>query len=360
MSKSKMRIGSILLVVAMLMTLLPVGVFAAEGDVFIVKGNGYTDWTEAVDAAKEADNADITLVGTFAPKTADLATLLTVQSDVIIEKGASLILPSDSEGTEAWFGGADARMNIKKGTITLSGLNNLSTGGVCTWTLSDGAEVEIPEGKTAYLHFSLTKDNKTGVKLVVLDDATLEVNGTLRAISGTSGLQPSSVEVSGRMNVNGAVSAAEKTKTTVETTGKVAIAKTGKMETTGTLIINAADNGITLAEGAVLSVPASTDISAVKNESETEVQTYTDANGNTVCVVSSVNDPEAAIGGVFYETLEEALKAAVSGDTITMVKDVAIPAEVTELPEGVAIAIPAGKTLTVANALTISKKVVLL
>lgn len=30
MSKAKMRIGSILLVVAMLMTLLPVGVFAAE------------------------------------------------------------------------------------------------------------------------------------------------------------------------------------------------------------------------------------------------------------------------------------------------------------------------------------------
>lgn len=32
MSKSKMRIGSILLVVAMLMTLLPVGVFAAGTD----------------------------------------------------------------------------------------------------------------------------------------------------------------------------------------------------------------------------------------------------------------------------------------------------------------------------------------
>ena len=35
MSKSKMRIGSILLVVAMLMTLLPAGVFAAEGDSII-------------------------------------------------------------------------------------------------------------------------------------------------------------------------------------------------------------------------------------------------------------------------------------------------------------------------------------
>lgn len=356
MSKSKMRIGSILLVVAMLMTLLPVGVFAAEGDVFMVDGKGYTVWTEAVEAAKAASNADITLVGTFAPETADLATLLTVQSDVIIEKGASLILPSDSEGTEAWFGGADARMNIKEGFITLSGLNNLSTGGVCTWTLSDSAQVEIPEGKTAYLHFSLTAENKTGVKLVIPETATLEVNGTLRAISGTSGLQPSTVEVSGQMNVNGAVSAAAKTTTTVGTDGNVAIAKTGKVETTGTLTINAADNGITLAEGAVLSVPDGTTVTAVKDTEGNSITKYTDANGNTVCVVSDVAEPEAAIGGVLYETLEDALKAAVSGDTITVVKNADISAEVTELPEGVAIAIPAGKTLTVANELTISKK----
>lgn len=133
MSKSKMRIGSILLVVAMLMTLLPVGVFAADGTVFKVNGKEYTseEWNEAV--AESGNGAhSITLVGTFAPETADLATLLKVQSDVIIEKGASLILPSDSEGTEAWFGGADARMNIKEGFITLSGLNNLATGGVCT------------------------------------------------------------------------------------------------------------------------------------------------------------------------------------------------------------------------------------
>lgn len=153
MSKSKMRIGSILLVVAMLMTLLPVGVFAADGTVFKVNGKEYTseEWNEAV--AESGNGAHpITLVGTFAPETADLATLLTVQSDVIIEKGASLILPSDSEGTEAWFGGADARMNIKEGYITLSGLNQLAKG-KCTWTLSDGAKVEIPTGKAAYLHF---------------------------------------------------------------------------------------------------------------------------------------------------------------------------------------------------------------
>ena len=355
MSKSKMRIGSILLVVAMLMTLLPAGVFAADGTVFKVNGKEYTseEWNEAV--AESGNGAHpITLVGTFAPKKEELEKLLKVESKVIIEKGASLILPSDSEGTEAWFGGADARMNIKEGYITLSGLNNLATGG-CTWTLSDGAQVEIPTGKTAYLHFSVNPDTKLGVKLVVPETATLDVNGTLRAISGTSA---SAVEVSGQMNVNGAVSAAEKTTTTVEKTGQVVIAETGKVETTGTLTVTANDesNNITLAEGAVLSVPTSADTSAVKNESGTAVQTYTDANGNTVCVVSSVNDPEAAIGGVFYETLEDALKAAVSGDTITVVKDADISAEVTELPEGVAIAIPAGKTLTVANELTISKK----
>lgn len=351
MSKSKMRIGSILLVVAMLMTLLPVGAFAAEGTVFKVNGKEYTseEWNEAV--AESGNGAHpITLVGTFAPKTEELEKLLKVESKVIIEKGASLILPSDSEGTEAWFGGADARMNIKEGTITLSGLNNLATGG-CTWTLSDDAKVEIPTGKTAYLHFSVNPDTKLGVKLVVPETATLDVNGTLRAISGTSA---SAIEVSGQMNVNGAVSAAEKTTTTVGIDGNVAIAKTGKVETTGTLAINAADNGITLAEGAVLSVPTSTDTSAVKNESGTAVQTYTDANGNTVCVVSSVNDPEAAIGGVFYATLEDALKAAVSGDTITVVKDADISAEVTELPEGVAIAIPKNVTLTVEKELTLS------
>lgn len=201
--------------------------------------------------------------------------------------------------------------------------------------------------------FSVNPDTKLGVKLVIPETATLEVNGTLRAISGTSA---SAVEVSGQMNVNGAVSAAEKTTTTVEKTGQVVIAETGKVETTGTLTVTTNDesNNITLAEGAVLSVPDGTTVTAVKDTEGNSITKYTDANGNTVCVVSGVNDPEAAIGGKLYKTLGEALKAAVSGDTITMVKDVAIPAEVTELPEGVAIAIPTGKTLTVANKLTLS------
>lgn len=351
MSKAKMRIGSILLVVAMLMTLLPVGVFAA-GEIFEVDGTGYNDFDVALTAAEGDSSKTVTLVGSFTPNEDQMNQLLQKDVNVKIEAGASLILPSDSEGTEAWFGGADARMNIKEGFITLSGLNQLAQG-KCTWTLSNGAQVEIPTGKTAYLHFSVNPDIKLGVKLVVPETATLDVNGTLRAISGT---RASAVEVSGQMNVNGAVSAAEKTTTTVEKTGQVVIAETGKVETTGTLAVTANDesNNITLAEGAVLSVPTITDISAVANKDRIAIKNYTDANGNKVCAASDVNDPEAAIGGVFYETLGEALKAAVSGDTITMVKDVAIPAEVTELPEGVAIAVPKNVTLTVANALTLS------
>lgn len=353
MSKSKMRIGSILLVVAMLMTLLPVGVFAA-GEIFEVDGTGYNDFDTALTAAERDSSKTVTLVGSFTPNEGQMNQLLQKDVNVKIEAGASLILPSDSEGTEAWFGGADARMNIKEGSITLSGLNQLAQGN-CTWTLSNDAQVEIPTGKTAYLHFSVNPDTKLGVKLVVLNGATLDVNGTLRAISGT---RASTVEVSGQMNVNGAVSAAEKTTTTVEKTGQVVIAETGKVETTGTLAVTANDesNNITLAEGAVLSVPARTDTSAVKNESRTEVQTYTDANGNTVCVVSDVDAPEAAIGGKLYKTLGEALKAAVSGDTITLTSssEVTMPEGWNVLPEGVAIAIPTGKTLTVANGLTLS------
>ena len=97
MSKAKMRIGSILLVVAMLMTLLPVGVFAA-GEIFEVDGTGYNDFDVALTAAEGDSSKTVTLVGSFTPNEDQMNQLLQKDVNVKIEAGASLILPSDSEG----------------------------------------------------------------------------------------------------------------------------------------------------------------------------------------------------------------------------------------------------------------------
>lgn len=351
MSKAKMRIGSILLVVAMLMTLLPVGVFAAEGDVFMVDGKGYTVWTEAVEAAKAASNADITLVGTFAPETADLATLLTVQSDVIIEKGASLILPSDSEGTEAWFGGADARMNIEQGSITLSGINDL-TNGNCIWKLSEDAIVSVPEGKTAFLQFAGSDTQTYGVKLEIANGAVLTVNGELKGVSG-KGTAGSSVAVNGTLLVNGTMSVAKKATASIKSTGKLEVASGATLKVTA----NTDADNVTLVRGgqfvAAAGATVGTTDSYLKSSDGGNIVTYTDENGNQIVESSgSIANPEAKIGNEFYKNLDGqdgALTSAASSDTVILLKDATIADSKAgnTIKENVTLVVPSDKKLTI-------------
>lgn len=358
MSKAKMRIGSILLVVAMLMTLLPVGVFAA-GEIFEVNEQKYSDWKEAVAASEDGKYA-IILTGDFTPQTEDLASLLTVKSDVIIQQGASLTLPNDSAGVEKWFGSTDSRMNITAGSITLSGLDQLAEGG-CTWTLSDDAKVEIPADKIAYLHFYTAKGTKYGVNLVVPKGAELTVAGELKAISGTDGegnAKPSTIDLAGTMNVTGTVSAAEKSTTAVAETGLLKIDTAGEVKVTGALEVTPNDdsNNIQLTSGAMLTVPQGVNLDVVTSKDGKAIVTYVDENGNTVVQNSGFTDaPEARIGDTLYESLDGqdgALDKATDNDTVILLKDATVEGTTTgnAINSGVTLIVPTGKTLTIGAA----------
>ena len=120
--------------------------------------------------------------------------LLTYEGNITVEAGGVLTLPKDGDGTEAWFGGEDARMNITAGSVIISQLNKAKEGN-CVWSLSEDAVVEVPAAKEAFLHV-----NKFGVKLDIPEGANLVVNGTLRAISGTT--KPSTLFIRGTVTVN--------------------------------------------------------------------------------------------------------------------------------------------------------------
>lgn len=352
MSKSKMRIGSILLVVAMLMTLLPVGVFAAEGDSIIeVKGTGYTDWKAAVEAAKQADNADIILLGELTLGMDDLQSLTALKSKVIIKAGASLSLPNNLGGTEAWFGGEDARMNIEQGSITLSGINDL-TNGNCIWKLSENAIVSVPEGKTAFLQFAGSDTQTYGVKLEIASGAVLTVNGELKGVSG-KGTAGSSVAVNGTLLVNGTMSVAKKATASIESTGKLEVASGATLKVTA----NTDANNVTLVQGgqfvAAAGATVGTTDSYLKSSKGGNIVTYTDENGNQIVENSGpIAAPEAKIGNEFYENLDGqdgALDKATDNATVILLKDASI-ADGTAgntIKANVTLVVPSNKKLTI-------------
>lgn len=352
MSKSKMRIGSILLVVAMLMTLLPVGVFAAEGDSIIeVNDIGYTDWKDAVEAAKQAKNADIILLGELTLGMDDLQSLTALESKVIIKAGASLSLPNNLGGTEAWFGGEDARMNIEQGSITLSGINDL-TNGNCIWKLSEDAIVSVPEGKTAFLQFAGSDAQTYGVKLEIANGAVLTVNGELKGVSG-KGTAGSSVAVNGTLLVNGTMSVAKKATASIESTGKLEVASGATLKVTA----NTDADNVTLVQGgqfvAAAGATVGTTDSYLKSSDGGNIVTYTDENGNQIVESSgSIADPEAKIGNKFYKNLDGvdgALTSAASSDTVILLKDASIAdnAAGNTIKENVTLVVPSDKKLTI-------------
>ena len=352
MSKAKMRIGSILLVVAMLMTLLPVGVFAAEGDSIIeVTGTGYTDWKAAVEAAKQANNADIILLGELTLGMDDLQSLTALESKVIIKAGASLSLPNNLGGTEAWFGGEDARMNIEQGSITLSGINDL-TNGNCIWKLSEDAIVSVPEGKTAFLQFAGSDTQTYGVKLEIANGAVLTVNGELKGVSG-KGTAGSSVAVNGTLLVNGTMSVAKKATASIESTGKLEVASGATLKVTA----NTDANNVTLVQGgqfvAAAGATVGTTDSYLKSSDGGNIVTYTDENGNQIVENSgSIAAPEAKIGNEFYENLDGqdgALDKATDNDTVILLKDASIADSTAgnTIKANVTLVVPSDKKLTI-------------
>lgn len=380
MKHTKSRILAIFLCLCMVVTLVPTVAFAAEGgDVFKVGETTYSSLSEAASAA--SDSKEISVIGSYTLQQSDkdnltnltkiiieeggkltvdataLATLATLTASIEIKAGGALSLPASSYANEDWFGGENARMNIQKGSITLSGLNN-NTGR--KWTLSEDAVVTVPASKTAFLQLVGTDAQTYGVELSIPKDATLTVEGVLR---GVKQKHRSLINVDGSLDcTNGALSLGNTAEVQVNATGSLSIGDKGIITASsyseGATQYSYA-NCIKVAPGGTITLSENskwkTNAASYNFSTEGTKQSYTDAEGNIVYGVtqSSASDSnEAAIGGKFYTSLDGAdgaLASAKSGDTITLLKNAEISdaSSGNTIGEGVALGVPNGKTLTV-------------
>lgn len=150
------RILSALLTLCIVLTLLPATALAAENTSgpFQVNSESYGTLANAVSAAGE--NGTVEVVGTYSLQSGDsfgsiasiiiaeggslgvpvesASGLLGYSGSIVVEAGGELELPNSSFQLEPWFGGADARMHIQEGSITLTGFPAVDNGGV-QWIL---------------------------------------------------------------------------------------------------------------------------------------------------------------------------------------------------------------------------------
>lgn len=239
----KKKVLSLLLAVCLIVGMLPLAASAADGP-FKVNEQGYEKLAAALAAAGEAGTVEA--VGTYTVSEDDATALGAAKTNIVVkstgdikveaenfkglvgyqgsitvEAGGVLQLPKDKSGTEAWFGGVDARMNITAGSITISGLNNFASGG-CVWTLSSGAQVEVPTGKVAFLHVG-ADDTTFGVQLVIPEGASMSVSGILNAVQKN---KPAMIDLDGTLKVvsNGEIKVAQGAKVSVGPKAEIQVA----------------------------------------------------------------------------------------------------------------------------------------
>ena len=337
---------------------------------FVVDGISYQTLDEAAEAAGETHA--IHVVGSFEATAEDAATLSTLKTDVIIDNGGSVDLTnvttygslltytgnvvvnaggSLSLPSEEWFGGEEAKMQIAKGSVTISAIDKLTTDG-CIWTLSDDAEVIIPENKTMNLQFTAADQNLYGTKLVVPENAVVTVNGTLRGVSGQKG---STIEADGTIDcTNGLLSLAGKAVVNIAETGSLKVGDKGIASNSAGTTQYTGKN-INLAAGGAISLTAN---SAWKDHANDSIQvaegnskpSYTDANGNTVYGSTNVENPVAVYNGGFYGSLNDALTAAgTDGGVITLMDDVTLNGSTGAIADNVTVVVPTGRKLTAGN-----------
>lgn len=107
MKQTRARLGSLLLVVAMLLTLLPVSAFAAEGD-------AYSALKAAIDAAPtDGTETTVTLTGDITGMTTDQIITIKESQNIVLDMAEhSITVASDN------FNG---RPIVNKGTLTVKG-----------------------------------------------------------------------------------------------------------------------------------------------------------------------------------------------------------------------------------------------
>lgn len=351
---------------------------STEGNVFQVGDSSYASLSEAIQAAGTENPADILVIGNFKPESNDVTALSSLKSNIVVEAGGTVDLsdttaygsllnqaPNVSITVKAdgslklpgylteWFGGSSARMYIEAGSITISDIDKLTTSGQsCKWTLSEDAVVTVPKSKTMNLQFTASNNKLYGVDLIIPDGASLTVNGTMKGVSGQRGSQ---IELGGTLTVNGTMSVAMKSVAEIKETGILAV--NGTLDVTK----NDSSNNITLAQGGTFMAVSDANIGTateyLKAANGSTLKSYTDAEGNTftgaVNSSESSSNPEAAIGGTFYDSLDGesgALAAAESGDAVVLLAN----AEVNEttgntINAGVTLSVPQNKTLTVTS-----------
>lgn len=292
----KKKVLSLLLAVCLIVGMLPLAASAA-GEPFQVDGTGYNTLAEALTNASE--DGTVEAVGTYTVSEDDATKLgaaktnivvkstgnITVeaknfeklvgyQGSITVEADGVLQLPKDKGGTEAWFGGVDARMNITAGSITISGLNNFTSGG-CVWTLSSGAQVEVPTGKVAFLHVGA--DVTTfGVQLVIPEGASMSVSGTLNAVKKNN---PAKIDLDGTLTINqgGKMEVAQDAQVSVGPKAKIQVAGGALTVYDKTSVVGEADSStVILLDNGTFKTSGGLDI---VTGDDTYVWSYLDPNG---------------------------------------------------------------------------------
>ncbi len=394
----KRKLLSVVLAVAMVLTMMPMTALAEESGSIKVGETTYSTLTKAAESINDSSN--ITITGTYTVTPGDATAIKEKNNIVIIDKGASVtfstgacnLLQEFSPSLQIqnggaltfdilnkkyhYFGGDESRMKINQGSVTLSNLNKYTEGG-CIWTLSDDADVEVPAdaiGSNDACFLQLKDITKGyGITLEIPKSATMTVKGVLRGVAGTDTGQKKYLNHS-KLNVNGTLdcssgllSLGKEAELNVGTTGTVMIGKHG-IGSDSTIDKNNTQTDckhITIGDGGTIVVKKQsywTDQKAkaafkLPNElsGTHDIGNFKNKNGDTVYFAKpkTMNKITANIENQPYATLEDALKEAgemAQNGQKTIVNLVADEVTTTgncAIPEGVILEVGENKTLKI-------------
>ncbi len=292
---------------------------------------------------------DATLKITTTSATPDLLT--DSKGAIEVQAGGKLELPSDiNSNTSPWIGGIDARLNLgDNGSATFQFASENQTQKAGTLTVS--GDVSIPAGKEAILHLG-----SVPIDAVIAKDASVTVNGTLRAISGNE-----STEAPSKLTVNGTLTVADSGKlevgsrATVEVTGTLSLPVLSKTEMSGTS--NTSADGI---KGDIIINGGST-VSYAGNTILGNNGYLTMTTGKATLNVSGANETNGTVSLTLNEGTAAVnngnLRAFLVDDTAAIIPmDVTIASDATvNIPSEMKLTIVNGGSLTIAGDMKVDR-----
>ena len=261
----KRKILTLLLALAMVLTMLPMTALAAEGDVAEVNGQGYSTLQSAIDAANSGDT--VKLIANVVQNTQ-----LSIDKDITLDLNGKEVYNT----ADIWSDEAVALIAIRKGAnVTITGNGTLKA-----------------------------KENDCYTINMIDGDLTIE-NGTI--IGNISAVQVQK----GHLLIRG---------------GTFSLLQ--KWNGKSTYLINIIDDAYEDGSGTV-TIIGGTFVDYVPSQSTSEnpaanfVPTgYAVTGDSGSSTVTKKADNEAAVNGIEYATLTDAITVAADGDTVTLLKDV--------------------------------------